>query len=287
MKNPADMANLLTYSSTPSYLAFSKDVPNRVIETWQDKLDELKDDGFLQELFDSYLPGTRAPGRILMFTEENPPQSYRDISGALTGSSVEMFEAMMENADLPGPLEYTTWTDAYNQIRLVPNSMAFSTLRSPDREDLFHWVGPLCKKRYCFYVSASSEYVISTIDDARHMRSVGTVAGWASEEELLGLGFNNVVTWPTPQEVFLNLMEGEIPCAVLNDISMRLLGLETGHPPKDYRKGAILSEGQTYIAFSKDTREEYITTWTNAYNSLVSTGTFNSIWKTWYPDIDW
>ena len=285
--DPAKIENLLICSSTPAYLAFSKDVSAKLVKNWQGKLDQLKDAGFLQELYDKYLPGTSAPGRILMFTEENPPQNYTDFDGSITGSSIEMVKAMMAGTNLEGPVELTSWTNAYNQILFVPNSMTFSTLRSDDREKLFQWVGPVCKKKYCFYVLSSTDYLIATIDDARHMRSIGTVTGWASETELLGLGFNNVVTWATPEEVFQKLVDGDIPCAVLNDISMRILGNESGHPPKDYRKGAVLSEGQTYLAFSKDTDPAYITAWENAYNSLISTGRFSTIWKKWYPDIDW
>lgn len=285
--DPAKLNKLFVYSTEAGYLAFSPDVPDRTVTRWQDKIDELKDSGFLQGLFEEYLPGIQAPGRIVMFTEENPPQSYRDISGTLTGSSVEMVEAMLETMGMTESPEYTSWTNAYDQIRLIPNSMAFSTLRSDEREPLFHWVGPLCKKRYCFYARSSDESDISTIEAARHMQSVGTVAGWASEEELTQLGFRNVVAFPTPQEVFQKLMDGDIQCAVLNDISMRYLGLAAGHPPKDYRKGAVLSEGETYIAFSIDTDDQYIKDWTDAYNTLVSSGRLAGIWSQWYPDIDW
>jgi polar amino acid transport system substrate-binding protein len=285
--DPAELDNLLIYASTPAYLAFSKDVSPKLIRTWQDKLDELKDAGFLQGLYDRYLPGTVSPGRILMFTEENPPQNYRDFGGSITGSSMEMVEAMMDGTTLAGPVEITSWTNGYNQLLLVPNTMLFSTLRTSEREDLCHWIGPVCKKRYCFFVQASSDYHIGTIDDARHLQSVGTVTGWASEKELLDLGFVNVVTWDTPQEVFQKLMDGDIACAVLNDIAVRMLGAESGHPPKDYRKEAILSEGQTYLAFSRGTDPSYITAWENAYNSLVSTGKLGIIWKSWYTDIEW
>jgi len=223
--------NLMVYSSTPAYLAFSKDVSAKLVKNWQDKLDQLKDAGFLQELYDKYLPGTLAPGRILMFTEENPPQNYHEYDGSATGSSLEMVEAMMEGTNLAGPIEFTSWTNAYNQLLLIPNTMVFSTLRSTARENLFHWVGPVCKKKYCFFVHASTDYQISTIDEARHMRSIGTVTGWASEQELLDLGFNNVVTWDTPQEVFQKLMDGDISCAVLYDISMRILRSERMAPP--------------------------------------------------------
>ncbi|MFA6127871.1 MAG: transporter substrate-binding domain-containing protein [Bacteroidales bacterium] len=283
----SELTSLLIYSSTPAYLAFSKDVPAKVVKSWQDKLNELKDAGILQELYDKYLPGTPAPGRILMFTEENPPQSFMDEEGNLTGSSVEMVKTMLEGSSLAGPIELTNWTDAYNQLQLVPNTMVFSTLRSPERESLFHWVGPVCKKRYCFFVHSNSDFHIGTITDARLLESVGTVKGWASEQELKNLGFTNIVTWATPQEVFQKLMDGEISCAVLNDIAIAMLAAESAHAQKDYRKEAVLSEGQTYLAFSKDTDPSYLTAWTDAYNSLVSSGKLGTIWMKWYPDIEW
>jgi polar amino acid transport system substrate-binding protein len=269
------------------YLAFSKDVPAKVVKTWQDNLNTLKDDGFLQDLYDKYLPGTLAPGRMLMFTEENPPQNFMYLEHKLTGSSVEMVQTMIAGTNMAGPIELTNWNNAYNQLQLVPNTMVFSTIRSSEREDLFHWVGPVCKKKYCFYVHGASDYHITAVNDARQLPSVGTVKGWASEQELLNLGFTNVVTWPTPQEVFGKLMDGEIACAVLNDIAVGMLATASAHPPKDYRKEAVLSEGQTYLAFSKDTDPAYITSWTNAYNTMVSSGKLATIWAKWYPDIDW
>jgi len=286
-QDPSKLENLYTYSSTPAYLAFSKDVSSKLIKNWQEALDQRKDDGSLQELYDTYLPGTIAPGRILMFAEENPPQNFLDEDGNLTGSSVDMVKAMTNGTNLTGPIEYTNWTDAYNNLLMVPNTMVFSTVRTESRENLFQWIGPVCKKRYCFYVPSWSEFHIITLNDARTLHKVGTVTGWASEKELLDLDFENVVTFATPQEVFEKLMSEEITCAVLNDISMTSLAAEAAHSPKDYRQEAVLSEGQTYLAFSINTDPEYITRWKNAYNTLVSSGKFSEIWKVWYPDIDW
>jgi polar amino acid transport system substrate-binding protein len=279
--------NLLTYSSTPVYLAFSAGVPAKVVETWQGKLDALKDGGFLQTLFDIYLPGTRAPGRILMFADENPPFNYLGADGTLTGSTVDMVEAMMEGTNLGGPFEYTTWTTAFNQLQLVPNSMAFSTQRTPAMEDLFQWVGPVGKSRNCFFVLSGTEYHVGNINDAYHMRSIGAVTGSTAEQEMLALGFLNVVTWATPQQVFLKLVNGDIPCIALNELTIKELAFELGHPPKDYRKESVLSEVKTYLAFSNDTDIKYIRAWENAYDLLVSSGKLTAIWKGWHPDVDW
>ncbi len=281
------LKSVMTYSTSQAYLAFSKNVSDKIVETWQGKLDELKDDGSLQEMYDRYLPGTTAPGRLTIFTETNPPQNFYDYTGLLTGSSVDMVKAMMLEMGTDNPLILTNWTDGYAQVQMAPNTMAFSTLRSEAREDMFQWVGPVCKKRYCFFVRADTDYSIKTLDDAHHLRSVATVTGWSSEEELIALGFSNLVTFDTPQLVLQKLLDGDVPCVVLNDISIRLLLQELNHAPKDVRKELILSEGQTYLAFSLNTDETYIDQWTAAYNKIVSSGKLKQIWDEWYPDIDW
>ena len=286
-RDVSNLDNLVTYSTTQGYLAFSKNVSDLTISTWQEKLDEMKDDGTLQEMYDRYLPGTKAPGRVTIFTESNPPQNFIDQTGMLIGSSVDMVRAMMREIGVDYPLVSTNWTNAYAQIQLVPNAMTFSTLRTAAREALFHWVGPVCKKKYCFFVRADTDYQITTIDDARDLQAVGTVKGWSSEQQLIDLGFSNIVTFATPQIVLQKLLAGEIPCVVLNDISIRILLEELNRPLNEVRKEATLSDGQTFLAFSIDTDEEYIKKWTAAYNKIVSSGKLKQIWEEWYPDIAW
>ncbi|MFO7618007.1 MAG: transporter substrate-binding domain-containing protein, partial [Bacteroidales bacterium] len=174
------LANLLTYSTTQGYIAFSANVSDRLVANWQKKLDKMKDSGLLQAVFDDYLPGTRAPGRVTIFTELNPPQSYLNREGALTGSAAEMIRAMMEEMEIDYPVECTHWNNAFDQIKLVPNSLAFPTLLTLDREKSFKWIGPVCKKNYVFVISASSSYQIARIDDARTLPSVATMTGWGS-----------------------------------------------------------------------------------------------------------
>ncbi len=224
---------------------------------------------------------------LTIFCEVLKPYNYQE-NGVLKGIAADAVSRILQDLKLDNTIRITTnWDSIYNLLQTQENTMVLTTVMTPVRKPLFKWVGPVCKKKYCFYVAASSDYQINTIDDARHMRSVGTVTEWASEQELLDLGFNNVVTWATPQEVFQKLMDGDIPCAVLSNIGMRMIGLETGHPPKDYRQGATLSETPNYLAYSKDTDPAYLTTMQNAYSLLVSSGKLAEIWKKWYPDIIW
>lgn len=269
------------------YLAFSKNVSDKIVANWQTILDNMKDDGQLQTLFEKYDAGFDAPGRVAIFTESDPPQNFIDDLGKLDGSSADMVEAMMSVMGGDDPVILSNWEDGYSLVHYVPNTMLFSTFRTEERENLFKWVGPISKMSYVFIVRSDTDYNIDDLDDARMMRSIGTVSGWASEEQLLAEGFNNVVTWSTPQEVLQKLLDGDIPCIVLTDLNLRMLLLELGHPPKDVRTEAALSELEAYLAFSLDTDKDLLAQWESAYNTIVANGTLLEIWDSWYPDIDW
>ncbi len=277
----------LVQNTTHTYIAFSDDVSDKVITKWQNALDEMKDDGSLQTIMDNYLPGNRAPGRISIFTERNPPQNLIDSLGNLKGSSVDMVRAMMDEMGVDYPITSTSWDIAFSQIQFVPNAMTFSTARTAARESLYKWVGPICKKSYVFYVRAESNITITTAEDAKTLESVGTITGWATQEELTELGFTNVVTRDEAWEVLEALCNGEVECAVLNDIGIQYLLTKIGRTAEDIRQEATLSSAETYLAFSVDTDKKYIDEWQEAYETIVANGKLLEIWNDWFPYREW
>ncbi|MFH0759929.1 MAG: transporter substrate-binding domain-containing protein [Bacteroidota bacterium] len=278
----------LVQNSTHTYIAFSDDVSDKVISKWQRALNEMKDNGSLQTIYDTYLPGSKAPGRISIFTERNPPQNFVGSSdGILKGSSVEMVQAMMEEMEVDYPITCTSWDIAFSQIQFVPNAMTFSTARTAARESQYKWVGPVCKKSYVFYVRADSDIHITTTDDAKTLNSVGTVTGWATAETLASNGFTNVVTWDQSWDVLEKLCHGEVDCIVLNDIGITWLLTKIGHTPEEIRQEATLSSAETYLAFSIDTDKKYIDECQAAYDAIVANGKLLEIWNDWFPYKEW
>lgn len=275
------------YSTLQGYIAFSPGTSSQIVESWQNKLDQLKKQGYVQAVYDKYLPGTKAPGLVNIYTENNPPQSYRDNKGILTGSSVEIVQAMTAVIGSENLITITNWTDAYDQALLNPNSMIFSTARTTQREPYFQWVGPVCKKNACFFVKADSPVQLNNFDDAKTLGTIGVTEGWASEDELIELGFTNIHTWATPQEVFEKLIDGTADAVVLNDIAISYLADQTGHNPDEVRNELLFSPDETYLAFCKDTESSYIQEWQQAYTTIMNNGTFAGIWDKWYPGINW
>ena len=281
------LEDVFNYSTVQGYLAFSNGVPAHQVELWQDKLDQLKNQGFVQNIYNHYLPSQIAPGIITIYTEENPPQNYRDENGSLTGSSVEIAQAIMQVTGKEELITLTTWTDAYEQVLLNPNSMIFSIIKNDEREPLFEWIGPVCKKNYCFVVKSDSQIDLNVIDDAKLLDVVGVPEGWAAEDQLIEQGFTNLQTWSTAENVFTALMNGLADAVVLNDIAISYLAQECGYDPENVRNELVFSPGQTYFAFCKSTKSAYVDEWLQAYNTIMNNGTFAGIWNSWYPDIIW
>jgi len=85
------------------------------------------------------------PDDMLIVTEEYPPFSYYE-NGKPSGLSVELLLTAFERAGISLSAEdisLMAWPDAYHTTLSRNNTSLFSTARTPEREPLFLWAGPL------------------------------------------------------------------------------------------------------------------------------------------------
>ena len=128
---------------------------------------------------------------LSIITEEYPPLSYI-VEGKLTGSSVEIVSEILRRLKQPGNIQLLPWARGYNLLKSKPNVALFTTTRTKEREDLFHWVGPIATSTNAFYAKKGSNIRIKTIEDAKRVDSIATYKEDAREQMLLTWGFNNI-----------------------------------------------------------------------------------------------
>jgi polar amino acid transport system substrate-binding protein len=75
---------------------------------------------------------------------------WRD-EGKITGSSAEVVREILRRLNQPDNITILPWARGYHLLKSRPNVVLFSTTRTKERENLFHWVGPLCTSRIGFY----------------------------------------------------------------------------------------------------------------------------------------
>jgi len=111
---------------------------------------------------------------VVAYTEESPPYHYME-NGKVAGVAADLLRAACERAKVNCSIELLPWARAMALTRLKPNSLVFSVVRTPEREDNFIWLSPIATEPVWLYGRPDSPPVQS-LADLRHVR-VGVING--------------------------------------------------------------------------------------------------------------
>jgi len=122
----------------------------------------------------------------LLAEDNNPPANFTDPStGRFVGTSTEIVERMMAAVGIDYTIEALPWGRAYQMTLRGENTCLFSTNRTPEREPLFKWVGPMTSGGWALFARAdSSIQPMRSVEEARPY-TIGTRVNDAVETYLL------------------------------------------------------------------------------------------------------
>ncbi len=128
----------------------------------------------------------RADGLILT-TEDYPPFNFsRD--GAVAGLSTDLLRHVLERAEVPGQFALYPWLRAYGAAQNDTDTCVYSTTRTPQREPLFKWVGPLVYNDWVLFAPPDSQAAPTALEDVRNA-VIGGYQGDATAVYLRDQGF--------------------------------------------------------------------------------------------------
>lgn len=223
---------------------------------------------------------------LRLLTEESPPNNYlRD--GKLTGLAVEVVQEIMRRNGTEIPIEVMPWARAYRlaTTREAGSIGLFMTARTPEREGLFHWVGPLQVSTTGFYARADSELRITSLDDARAGPSILLPRDWFSYQLLIKQGFTNLEPVNTPEQMIRMAIKRRAKVIVAADTALPLLAAQAGAREQDFKLLYPFVKTQGYIAFSLATPVELVARWQRTLDEMKRDSSFARIYKTWFPSL--
>jgi polar amino acid transport system substrate-binding protein len=136
---------------------------------------------------------------LYLTTEAAPPYSVRE-GERVVGIGADTVREIMGRAGIDHTIELLPWKRAYTAALERSDACVFSTTRTPEREPLFKWIGPIGEANWVLMARADRKLHLESLEDARPYR-IGTYNGDARDQYLRSRGFN---TDPAPNEV-LNL----------------------------------------------------------------------------------
>ena len=194
-----------------------------------------------------------APLEVL--TEDYPPFNMQGDGNQISGLSTEIVEELFKRAGVEYKITLLPWKRAYEQTQSTANTALYSTTRTPEREALFKWVGPLVSNNWVFCAKPDSTLSITSLEQAKQY-SVGGYNGDAAAEYLAAQGFAKLQLASNDRANAKKLDAGRIELWATGEyLGPYLANLEKAPAPK-----AVFTfrETQMSLAFNKDTPDELI-----------------------------
>lgn len=281
------------YRTVYYYIAFSKDVSDELVNKVQYAIENMIKDQSLVSIVNKYLPLMPAdyiPGTIQLYSERSPPYSYvthQDTLRKVEGSAVDIVNEIQARIGHVNKINMSLWTDAYAVVQYLPNSALFTTARTPEREHLFQWVGPISTSRTYFYTLAASGLTIETLEQAKGLQSIATPEGWFTHDFLINNNFQNcVATARTSMEAFDQLLNGEVQALLMTDLDVKWLAKISQVPLSHLSRQMEALNLKDYIAFSLSTPARTVQQWQNHLDAMKADGTFATIWNSWFDGVE-
>lgn len=158
---------------------------------------------------------------VTVFTEDFPPYQIQLGPNKVTGAATQLITQVFTEAGVDYHINVLPWYRSYHDALKFENSFIYSLARIPERENLFHWMMPLCDLEVSFFWLAERDDIkISSLDDVRQF-VVSVASGQPSEAFLLSHAFstdNNLVILASHEQGLGLLSKGRVDIVFAADL---------------------------------------------------------------------
>lgn len=227
------------------------------------------------------LDGHSHESGVRIFTEISPPAAMYLSNGSLGGFGVDIVRALQKEIGDETAIEVVPWARGYKFLNEKPGVALMPTTRTPDREALFQWVGPLMTINWTMYGLSGSDLNIENLDDARSAAGIGVYREDIRARFLKESGFTNLQTVESQDINLKKLLRHRIALIVSSDIGMKAYYDRDKNLRGKIKPVLSFRTVDLYLAFSKDTNPKIVEKWNNAYEKLARTGVISEIQGRW------
>lgn len=216
-----------------------------------------------------------ADDTIVAVTENWKPFNYVE-NGIVKGASTEIVRAVLDESDIKYTITVFPWARSYMMALSHENILIYSLIRSPRREELFHWVGPVSDSdQIAFYkLSTREDIVLESLDQAKRYR-IGLTKDSPLHGHLIDLGFDESLIDIVALDQLANikkLLLGRIDILPASEQQFKYAINEAGFEEETFEKVLPLFNLSPYMALSRKSPEDLVMKIRDSYNSLVAEG---------------
>jgi len=223
----------------------------------------------------------RTNKQLRILTENYPPLSYIE-NGEVKGYGTDVVNAIQAELEIDFSIELMNWDAAYSSAMRHPNVVLYTIDRTPEREELFHFIGPLGSNVASLYSTKDNLMTINSLDEAKAVSTIATTTNWFTEQYLVEQDFSNLLSMVDPIQTLKLLAENKADLAVFTDVTLPELSEEAGIDLDTMVPVYELLSTDYYIAISKDTDKRIVDQWQNAFTTIQDNGTLEELHNKWF-----
>lgn len=218
------------------------------------------------------LPARAAQYQVV--TEEWAPYNYQQ-DGRLTGMATDIVRAIMALTGDDFSVAVLPSMRAALELRTRPRTIMYSMFRTPERELLYKWVGPIVEESIHPYQLANAAEPLDSLAQLRRAPQITTRHAGLVPQTLAAQGFNNLDrSAAESQQLYRMLLAGRT--AVIagdTDAGVAYYSGQLGIAPGTLRRIPVeLYRSSLYIAFSLDSDDAVVAAWGRALEQLRRSG---------------
>ena len=219
--------------------------------------------------------------KITVLTEEWPPYNYTE-NKTLTGFSVEVVQHIIRELNANAVIEIYPSMRALHLLNNEKNKMFVSMFRTQDREEKYHWIGPLLDSSIYFYKKKGNPLQITTMEDAKRVNSIATRHAGLVFNVLKASGFTNLDSRAVSGEhIYRKLLLGKSDLGISDSsIGVKYILRKLNYPSDVLVQTKVKVVNATlYIAASKDIPVQEIARWQKSLNNMKASGAYERVFK--------
>ncbi|GEM_PF-1390320 len=220
-------------------------------------------------------------------TEINPPFSMRKnqsptgkADDSLMGISVEVLKVLFNRVKVSTKMRVYSWEKSYEMALKVKNNGVFPTTRTPAREKMFLWVGPLVAADWYFFGHRDSNFKFKDLKDPKLKNlKIGSLKKGATANYLKTFG--------------IPVMEENDPYTSAQQLKNKVIDLwaiggQQGHywakkvGLKVKRIGVIKRHRFLYLAFNKSVPKNLVKMLNKELGKMRRDGTVRKIFRLYH-----
>ncbi|CAM3834520.1 MULTISPECIES: substrate-binding periplasmic protein [Pseudoalteromonas] len=111
-----------------------------------------------------------AQPNLTVVTELSPPNQML-LNNQVTGHSTQLVKMILSQAQLDAAISMYPWARAYKMASHNSNTLIYSMARTPEREALFHWIGPVAQFNMGFVkLTERTDINVESTDQAKQYK---------------------------------------------------------------------------------------------------------------------